>query len=187
MVTVFDVQGSELIKTVAEKLKKIDAIKPPAWAAYAKTGMHKERPPVKEDWWYQRSASVLRRIYLMGPIGVAKLRGKYGGRKNRGHMPDKFFKGSGNIIRKVLQQLEKAQLVKQQPKGIHKGRVIAAKGKALLDNAAKEIFKQAKPMKQEKPVPEQVPAEKPKQEAKRPEQKQEKPLEQKKPTQEHHG
>ena len=45
-------------------------------------------------------------IYRHGPIGVSKLRTKYGGKKNRGHKPEHFYKGSGSVARKVLQQFE---------------------------------------------------------------------------------
>ncbi len=139
MTTIYDVDPSGLIEKTAEELKKLDSIKPPVWAAFAKTGMHKERPPVKNDWWYARAASVLRQIYRYSPIGVSKLRTMYGGKKNRGYRPEHFFKGSGSIIRKVLQQLEKEGFVKQDLKSIHKGRVITAKGKKFLDGIASNI------------------------------------------------
>src|SRR3989338_8491231 len=112
MTTMYDVEPQELIIKTAEELKKLPEIKAPAWAPFVKTGMHKERPPVDSDWWYVRVASVLRSIYRLGPVGVSKLRSKYGGRKNRGTKKEHFFRGSGSILRKSLQQLEKAGLVK---------------------------------------------------------------------------
>lgn len=123
----------ELLGKVAEELKKIEAIKAPEWAIFVKTGANKERPPADPDWWYQRAASVLRKVAILGPIGVSKLRRKYGGRRNRGVAPDKFYKGSGNIVRKCLQQLTEAGLIKEMQKGVHKGRVITPKGQSLLD------------------------------------------------------
>ena len=139
MTTVYDVDAQELILKAAEELKKIPEIKAPAWAPFVKTGMHKERPPVNSEWWYIRTASVLRAIYRMGPIGVSKLRTKYGGQKNRGGKKEHFFKGSGNILRKSLQQLEKAGFVKFADKGVHKGRIITPKGKSFLDKIASQI------------------------------------------------
>ena len=139
MTTVYDVDAQELILKAAEELKKIPEIKAPAWAPFVKTGMHKERPPVNGEWWYIRTASVLRAIYRMGPIGVSKLRTKYGGKKNRGVKKEHFFKGSGNILRKSLQQLEKAGFVKFADKGVHKGRIITPKGKSFLDKIASQI------------------------------------------------
>ena len=139
MTTVYDVDAQELILKAAEELKKIPEIKAPAWAPFVKTGMHKERPPVKNDWWYIRAASVLRKIYRLGPIGVSKLRVNYGGKKNRGYKTEHFYKGSGNILRKILQQLEKAGFMKIHLKSRHKGRLITAKGKKFLDEIASKL------------------------------------------------
>ncbi len=135
----YDVDPQELILKTAEELKKVQEIKAPAWAAFVKTGMHKERPPVNSDWWYVRTASVLRKIYRLGPIGVSKLRTEYGGKKNRGVKKEHVYKGSGNIVRKSLQQLEKAGFVKFAEKGVHKGRIITPKGKSFLDKIATQI------------------------------------------------
>lgn len=139
MATIHDVDASELIKKAASDLKKVDSIKEPDWARFVKTSAGRERPPVENDWWFARAASVLRKVYVLGPIGVNKLRMKYGGKKNRGHKPEKFYKGSGNIIRKILQQLEKAELIKYAEKGVHKGRTVTPKGKKFLDKIATEI------------------------------------------------
>lgn len=58
-----------------------------------------------------------------------------------GHKPERVYKASGKITRTILQQLEKAELIKFTEKGIHKGRIITPKGKSLLDKASKEIAK----------------------------------------------
>lgn len=139
MASIHDVSPNELIERAAVELAKMPEIAPPEWAKFVKTGHFRQRPPVREDWWYVRSAAVLRSVCKLGPIGVAKLRTKYGGIKDRGHKPEKFYRGSGNILRKTLQQLETAQLVKQATIGVHKGRVITPKGKSLLDKLATEI------------------------------------------------
>jgi small subunit ribosomal protein S19e len=134
MVTVYDVPPTKLIEKLAEKLKEMN-IEEPSWTAFVKTGCHKERQPDNDDWWYIRCASVLRKIYVNGPVGVEKLRTAYGGRKNRGHKPEKFVKGSGNVIRTALQALEKAELVRRT----ESGRIISPKGQSLVDNTAKEV------------------------------------------------
>jgi len=69
MTTVYDVPADHLIRSVAEELKKRQEIKPPAWAAFAKTGVHKEMPPEDPDWWFTRAAAVLRRVYVDWPPG----------------------------------------------------------------------------------------------------------------------
>jgi len=129
--SIYDKKPEDLINKAAEALKKVEAIKAPEWADFVKTSPARERMPIERDWWYKRAASVLRKIYLNGPIGVSRLRVKYGGKKNRGVRPEKYYRGSGNIIRKVLQQLEKAELVKQNEG--KKGRVVTDKGKSFLD------------------------------------------------------
>ena len=139
MGTIYDCDQSELVEKASQELKKVNAIKAPSWAAFVKTGMHKERPPVKDEWWHIRAASVLRQIYRKGPIGVSKLRTTYGGKKNRGYKTEHFYKGSGNIIRKILQQLEAAGFVKKEEKNIHKDRVLTAQGKKCLDAVAAQI------------------------------------------------
>ncbi len=138
MVTALDVPADELIRRVAMRLKEeYDQIKPPVWAFFAKTGVHKERPPEDPDWWYVRAASILRKLYKAGePIGVGAFRVIYGGRKNRGVKPEHFAEAGGSAIRKILQQLEAAGLVAKAPGG---GRVITPLGVSLLDRVAKEI------------------------------------------------
>lgn len=185
MPTIYDCDPSELVERTAEELKKVDGIKPSAWAPFVKTGVHKERPPFKSDWWYIRAASVLKQIYRLGPMGVSKLRTRYGGKKNRGVKPGHFYKGSGSIIRKIVQQLEKEGFIKKDLKSLHKGRVITAKGKKFLDDIAAKISKiiVEEPKEQKKEIKEK---EEPKKEEKKTEQKEtkqkEKPVEKTKET-----
>lgn len=137
----YDVPAQELILLVAEELKKHSTIKAPSWASFVKTGVNRERPPVQKDWWHVRAAAMLRRIGMIGPVGTAKLANHYGGAKNMGHRPERFKSASTNIIRKLLQQLEKANLIKHGAKGVHKGRMITPSGHSLLDKAANELAK----------------------------------------------
>ena len=124
---------NKLITAMAEELKKGKLVEPPEWSGDVKTGTHKERVPEQDDWWYIRSASVLRKVYLSSkPIGVQRLRTAYGGKKNRGHKPERFAKASGAILRKMLQQLEASGLVKKVD-APRKGRTITPKGQSLID------------------------------------------------------
>jgi small subunit ribosomal protein S19e len=136
-----DPQG--LITKTAAQLKKEKFVQPTAWAGVVKTGRNRERLPSDADWWYFRSAAILRSIAKLGPVGTEKLRTKYGGKKNRGHKPERFYKASGSIIRKILQQLETAELVKQTQKGTHKGRVLTPKGVSFLDKIAVQMVKKS--------------------------------------------
>ena len=152
MATMFDVSQQALVERTKEELKNYKEIQPPEWAKFAKTGAHKERVPAQEDWWYFRTASVLRVIALRGPVGVSKLRTRYGGSKNRGVRPHRFGVASGNILRKILQQLETAGLAKQTVIGVHKGRIVTPAGQKLLDMMATDLIKTAPKAEIPKPV-----------------------------------
>ncbi len=136
MTSHYDIDPQVLIPAVAERLSSTigDA---PEWSTFVKTGHGKERRPVQDDWWYLRAASILRVVALKGPIGVAKLRVRYGCKKNRGHKPERSTLASGNIIRTILQQLEAAGLVANKQEGVRRGRVLTSKGEALLSGAVK--------------------------------------------------
>lgn len=138
MTVVYDVPASRLIKEVAKALRKVEAVKPPKWAPFVKTGTDREKAPEEKDWWYTRCASVLRKVHVYGPVGIMKLRRKYGGKANRGHNPEAKRGGSGAVIRIALQQLERAGLVKKTKEG----RVTTPKGTSLLDDTAHEIKKE---------------------------------------------
>lgn len=140
MVKVYDVDQDKLVKELALKLKEDSKISMPEWAKFVKTGPNKERNPSFNEWWHFRAASILKKIYTHGPIGVAKLRTKYGGKKNMGVAPEKFVRASGKIIRVILQQLESAGYVKKEEKNLHKGRKIAPKGTSLIDKVAGSMY-----------------------------------------------
>ncbi|HVO78163.1 MAG TPA: 30S ribosomal protein S19e [Methanomassiliicoccales archaeon] len=136
MVTAYDVPAEKLIALTAAKLREIDTIKPPEWAEFVRTGRHTEKAPSQKDWWYTRAASILRKVYILGPIGTSRLAEEYGGFADRGSKPNKAVKGSRNIARKCIMQLEAGGLV---AKSKNKGRVITAKGQKMIDALAKEI------------------------------------------------
>lgn len=143
MTTIQLVKPEELIGRIAEELKKQNLVQPPDWSKFVKTGHHKARLPDDPEWWYPRAAAIFKSIHKLGPIGTQKLRTKYGGRKRRGYKPEHFYKASGSVIRKILQQLEKADLIKQTEKGAHKGRILTPKGISFLDKIAVQLSKQA--------------------------------------------
>lgn len=137
MVSAQDVPAQVLIKSLSEKLKQESKIKPPEWSKFVKTGVHAERKPVRKDWWYTRCASILRKVYIEGKVGVGKLTTWYGGRKSRGSKPEHHEDASSNIIRKALQQLEAGGLIKKDKTG----RVITPKGQSLIHKTVLEIKK----------------------------------------------
>lgn len=135
MVTAKEVAAAKLIERAKEEVKKFPEVKPPKWSKFAKSSVSRERPPSQPDFWYIRASSILRRVYLDGPIGVQRLRTFYGGRKRKGTEPAHFRKGSGSVIRKILQQLESAGLVEKT----ESGRKITNKGRKFLDKMAYEV------------------------------------------------
>jgi small subunit ribosomal protein S19e len=131
--TIFAQNPVRYIPALAEALKKVPEFEIPEWALYVKTGVSRERPPMDEDFWFTRSASILRQLYIHGVVGVGKLRTRYGSRKDRGGKPDRFFKASGKIIRVILQQAEAAGLVEKVLRMQH-GRRLTQQGRDFLDS-----------------------------------------------------
>ncbi|MGI0134355.1 MAG: 40S ribosomal protein S19 [Candidatus Micrarchaeaceae archaeon] len=132
MVNVYDADASDVIRLAAQGLK--DKIKKPVYVDFVKSGAGKERVPQDADFWYVRSASILRQVYLNGPIGTSRLRTRYGNRKahtvHRGHhMP-----AGGSVIRDAFAELEKIEFVKNTKAG----RVITPKGRSFMDKVARE-------------------------------------------------
>ncbi len=137
--TVYDFDQQEYNLKLAEALKKIPEFKMPEWVEFVKSGSGKQRPIEDLDFWYKRSASVLKQIYKKGVIGVSRLRTKYGNKKNRGAKPAIFVRASGKILRTILQQADKAGLTElvKDTKGLKKrkpGRVLTKKGKEFMES-----------------------------------------------------
>ena len=148
MVTAYDVPADKLIEAIVAEFKKMKNLEIPEWTKFVKTGAHKERPPEQDDWFYYRLASLLRTIYMRGPVGVSRLRTKYGGRKRRGHKPERMYNASGAVIRRGIQILEKLGFVTkvEKPK---KGRVVTPQGRSFVDKIATRIYKELKSGKNE--------------------------------------
>ena len=142
MPTAYEVPAGPLIERLAKHLKQnMGDITPPAWSEFAKTGAHKTRPPQNPDWWYGRCASLMRKLYVHGPVGVARLRVEYGGRVGRGNRREHHVPAGGSSIREPLQQLEKVKLVTVDGK---RGRKLTREGIVLLNRTAAEISKELK-------------------------------------------
>ncbi len=140
MTTAHEVPENLLIARLAEHIKNnATQVMPPEWAFYVKTGSHAERQPQDKGWWYVRAASLLRKVYMHGPIGMSDLRSAYGGGKSVGYSFRRHRDAGGSSIRKVLQQLESAGFVTKLDK---KGRVLTSKGRSLVDRMSKEILEE---------------------------------------------
>ena len=76
MTQILAVNPHKLISQVAKELEQESAISQPEWSKFVKTGHHKQRLPMQDNWWQVRSASILRTIARLDPIGTEKLRTK---------------------------------------------------------------------------------------------------------------
>ena len=138
MAKIYDVPADVLINKLSSALKD-EVISPPKWASYVKTGSHADKPPQKSNWWFTRCASLLRKIYLKGPIGIDELRVKYGGGKAVGYGARNHRSAGGAIIRTAVHDLEKLGYI-EKVEG--KGRVISRQGMKKLDGLSTEILKE---------------------------------------------
>tara|TARA_Y100000310_G_scaffold121316_1_gene120122 strand:- start:1953 stop:2354 length:402 start_codon:yes stop_codon:yes gene_type:complete len=132
--SIYDIDPRELNVKLAEALKQIPEFEAPEWSFFVKSSVARERPSTEEDFWHKRAASILRQLYINRKIGVNKLKTRYGGKQNRGQRRSKFKKGSGKIIRVIMQQAESAGLVQKIEK---QGRTLTDKGKSLIEGATK--------------------------------------------------
>ena len=132
MANVYETKASTVIDAAAQKLK--GKVKKPAYVDFVKSGAGRERTPDSPDFWYIRCASILRKVYLNGPIGVSRLRTWYGNKKEHVVHRHHYMKSGGSIIRDALIELEKLNYVKNTKAG----RVITSQGKSFLDKVCNE-------------------------------------------------
>jgi len=139
MVTIYDVPADALIEEVAARLE--DRIDEPDWVEFAKSGAGKELPPEQEDFWYVRSASLLRKVAQNEPIGIERLATEYGSKKRGSNRysvrPGEHEGGSRKLIRASLQALEEDGLVTT---AAGEGRRISDDGEAFLSEVAADVF-----------------------------------------------
>ncbi|KAK9996181.1 hypothetical protein SO802_020867 [Lithocarpus litseifolius] len=131
-----DVSPHEFVKAYAAHLKRSGHVELPEWTDLVKTATFKELAPYDPDWYYIRAASMARKIYLRGGLGVGAFRRIYGGSKRNGSRPPHFCKSSGAIARHILKQLQNMNIVEIDTKG---GRKITSIGQRDLDQVAGRI------------------------------------------------
>ena len=136
MAKAYDVPADILIHKLSEILKS-EQIPIPSWIPFVKTGSHADKPPQKNDWWYTRCASLLRKIYLHGPVGVKDLRGMYGGAIAVGYGGNHHRDAGGAIIRTAIHSLEKLGYI---DKVEGKGRTVSHGGMKKIDRLSTEIL-----------------------------------------------
>lgn len=139
MPTVHDVPPGLLIERLKQRLESEGKIKPPQWAPFARTGVHTEKAPSQADWWYRRVAAVLRKVYLLGPIGTMRLAAEFGGRRDDGSAPYHPRRGSRSVVHDAMRQLEALGYLAKAEK---RGRIITPQGRKVLDKIATDLLKE---------------------------------------------
>ena len=137
MAKVYDVPADKLISKLTEVLKT-EELPAPTSTMFVTTGAHADKHPQKSDWSYTRCASILRKIYLNGPLSVNDLRTMYGdGKRNMYYGARHHKDASGAIIRNAIHGLEKLGYLDTVEK---KGSVLTRQGMQKLDKLATEIL-----------------------------------------------
>lgn len=149
MTTVYDIPADIFNPALAAAMADQEAVSMPDWGQFVKTAVDRERPPTQTDWWYLRTAAILRKVARNGPVGVTHLAQAFGGKKDNGVMPNTPGVASRHIIRTALQQLEEAGLVEKVPTRevetdegkvqLYAGRRITPAGQKLVDNVAHSV------------------------------------------------
>ncbi len=89
---------------------------------------YRELAPYNPDWYYIRAAAVARKVYLRPGRGIGGLRKAFGSVERRGVLTNHHKKGAGGVIRHILQQLEKLDVVEKSGKG---GRKMTSNGQQV--------------------------------------------------------
>ncbi|MCL4335260.1 MAG: 30S ribosomal protein S19e [Candidatus Thermoplasmatota archaeon] len=138
MVDARKVPAELIIQELSSKLASNKDLKVPDWVNYLKAGIHRENSWENgEQWYYCRSASLLRKLYIKGTLGISRLSQEYGGRVDRGSKRYHPSSGSRFIVRYILHSLESAGLVKK----VNGGRTLSPAGQSLMEKAASESLK----------------------------------------------
>eukprot|EP01115_Flamella_aegyptia_P002615 TRINITY_DN136729_c0_g1_i1.p1 TRINITY_DN136729_c0_g1~~TRINITY_DN136729_c0_g1_i1.p1 ORF type:complete len:143 (-),score=25.44 TRINITY_DN136729_c0_g1_i1:180-608(-) len=132
-VTVKDVNSHEFVNAYSKYLKRSGKMNPPEWTNIAKTACYKELSPQDPDWFYIRTASLARKVYLRQNTGLGGFKKLYGSGARNGTKPRHHRNASGSVIRHALKQLTELGIIEVSNKG---GRKITQKGQRELDGIA---------------------------------------------------
>ncbi|EAY00854.1 ribosomal protein S19e, putative [Trichomonas vaginalis G3] len=127
-----EIAADVFVNALAKHFQENRIVKPPEWADLVKTAALKQMAPSNQNWFYTRAAAVIRQIYMHHDASLSGLAFHYGANLKAVTMPKHHHNASRKVIRSILQQLEKADLVKVG----EKGRQLTPKGQRLLDQVA---------------------------------------------------
>jgi len=135
-VCVKDVDAFKWIKGFAAHLKTQGQLEVPEFVDYTKTSSAKTLAPQDPDWYYVRSAAVLRRVYLRPFTGIGGLSKVFGSAYGKSR-PMHFRTAAKGVLRHVLQSLEKLGLLTKSDDG---GRVITKAARRDCDRVAMKVL-----------------------------------------------
>eukprot|EP00405_Crypthecodinium_cohnii_P007003 CAMPEP_0194782364 /NCGR_PEP_ID=MMETSP0323_2-20130528/78648_1 /TAXON_ID=2866 ORGANISM="Crypthecodinium cohnii, Strain Seligo" /NCGR_SAMPLE_ID=MMETSP0323_2 /ASSEMBLY_ACC=CAM_ASM_000346 /LENGTH=195 /DNA_ID=CAMNT_0039721171 /DNA_START=85 /DNA_END=673 /DNA_ORIENTATION=- len=95
--SVKDVEADKFITAFAQHLKRQGRFEIPKWADVVKTAKFKELPPNDPDWLYVRTASMVRKIYIRGGVGVETAKFK----ELPPNDPDWLYVRTASMVRKI--------------------------------------------------------------------------------------
>ena len=115
--------------------------------------------PYAENWLFIRAASIARKIYIRGHLGVGALRAIYGTKNTKGTAGPHYRRSDGKVIRYCMSQLQKmgfldliidqAENDKGQMTQIStRGKQLTKKARAEMDKVATQIYKRQHPRKE---------------------------------------
>lgn len=110
-----------------------------------KTRRSNEVAPIDSDWFFYKSASLARKIYLSKShtFGIGTLKSAYRKKFRRGTLPSVTSKAGGKIIRDIVKQLKSAGYVENygNTEGVKLGLLLTKSGKSALDKVAATLKK----------------------------------------------
>eukprot|EP00999_Lentomonas_sp_LEN2_P001210 NODE_2226_length_621_cov_309.123482_g2176_i0.p2 GENE.NODE_2226_length_621_cov_309.123482_g2176_i0~~NODE_2226_length_621_cov_309.123482_g2176_i0.p2 ORF type:complete len:154 (+),score=38.14 NODE_2226_length_621_cov_309.123482_g2176_i0:77-538(+) len=136
-----DVSHADFISAAAAQFKREGQLELPKNWEFQKMASWKQYSPYDQDWFYIRTASLLRRLYVRGGTGIGGLQKHYGGARKRGVCPVHHADASAGVIRHCLHQLENKGLVEHDENG---GRRVSKSGRKMCDQIAQRVLMEEK-------------------------------------------
>ena len=152
MTTVYDIPADLFNPALAQAMADQKAVSMPDWGQYVKTAVDRERPPTQDDWWYLRTAAILRKVARNGPVGVTislkpsaeerqRFHAEHARRCLTPHHSHRFAAARRcGLVEKVPTKEVEGVDGKVQ---LYAGRRITAAGQKLVDNVAHSVREEA--------------------------------------------
>jgi len=133
------VPSDVFIQAYADHLRKAGELELPKWVEDVKTAKRRQMPPMDENWFYTRVASVARQMYIKPKgLGVGTLVRFYGGRTRGHHSKKHFSKSSRGIVRCAMQELVRLDLAEEIDEDDIIMKRLTSKGVKDMDTVANE-------------------------------------------------